>query len=66
MQQHKADAGDEDRGGRHRQPQRRAEREGSAWYAHITLSMAAAAFLTIVRASENAKGGPLAANTRAA
>jgi SRSO17 transposase len=41
-------------------------RRYDAWYAHITLSMAAAAFLTIVRATENAKGAPPVANTRAA
>jgi SRSO17 transposase len=33
-------------------------RRYDAWYAHITLAMAAAAFLTIVRATEAAKGAP--------
>ncbi|WP_425548287.1 IS701 family transposase [Actinoplanes cyaneus] len=41
-------------------------RRYDAWYAHITLSMAAAAFLTIVRATEVEKGAPAAANIRAA
>ena len=41
-------------------------RRYDAWYAHITLSMAGAAFLTIVRAAEAEKGAPPAARTRAA
>ena len=41
-------------------------RRYDAWYAHITLSMAAAAFLTIVRAAEAEKGAPPAANIQAA
>lgn len=41
-------------------------RRYDAWYAHITLSMAAAAFLTIVRATEAAKGAPPTTRTRAA
>ena len=41
-------------------------RRYDAWYAHITLSMAAAAFLTIVRATEAEKGAPPATNIRAA
>jgi SRSO17 transposase len=41
-------------------------RRYDAWYAHITLSMAATAFLTIVRAVEAEKGAPPAATIRAA
>jgi SRSO17 transposase len=41
-------------------------RRYDAWYAHITLSMAAAAFMTVVRAAETEKGAPPAANIRAA
>jgi SRSO17 transposase len=41
-------------------------RRYDAWYAHITLSMAATAFLTMVRAAEAEKGAPPAANIRAA
>jgi SRSO17 transposase len=33
-------------------------RRYDAWYAHITLAMAAAAFLTVVRAAEAVKGAP--------
>ena len=36
-------------------------RRYDAWYAHITLAMAAAAFLTIIRAAEATKGVPPAA-----
>ncbi|MDY7091205.1 MAG: IS701 family transposase [Actinomycetota bacterium] len=41
-------------------------RRYDAWYAHITLSMAAAAFLTIVRATEAVKGAPVTPKTQAA
>lgn len=41
-------------------------RRYDAWYAHITLAMAAAAFLTIIRAAEAAKGAPPATMTRTA
>lgn len=41
-------------------------RRYDAWYAHITLSMAAAAFLTTVRATEAEKGAPPASAVRAA
>ncbi len=41
-------------------------RRYDAWYAHITLSMAAAAFLTITRAREAVKGAPPATATRTA
>jgi SRSO17 transposase len=41
-------------------------RRYDAWYAHITLSLAAAAFLTITRAAEAAKGAPPPAKTRTA
>ena len=41
-------------------------RRYDAWYAHITLSMAAAAFLTIVRATEHEKGAPPQTATRTA
>jgi SRSO17 transposase len=41
-------------------------RRYDAWYAHITLSMAAAAFLSITRAVEAEKGAPPATVTRAA
>lgn len=41
-------------------------RRYDAWYAHITLAMAAAAFLTIVRAAEHEKGAPPQAATRTA
>jgi SRSO17 transposase len=38
-------------------------RRYDAWYAHITLAMAAAAFLVVTRATEAAKGAPAAATT---
>jgi SRSO17 transposase len=38
-------------------------RRYDAWYAHITLAMAAAAFLVVTRATEAAKGAPPAAMT---
>jgi SRSO17 transposase len=41
-------------------------RRYDAWHAHITLAMAAAAFLTITRAAEAVKGAPPAAATRTA
>jgi SRSO17 transposase len=41
-------------------------RRYDAWYAHITLAMTAAAFLTITRAAEAAKGAPPTTRTRAA
>jgi SRSO17 transposase len=41
-------------------------RRYDAWYAHITLAMAAAAFLTTVRATEATKGAPPTAATRTA
>jgi len=41
-------------------------RRYDAWYAHITLAMTAAAFLTIVRASVAIKGASPAATTRTA
>jgi SRSO17 transposase len=41
-------------------------RRYDAWYAHITLAMAAAAFLTIVRAAEATKGALPAATPRTA
>jgi SRSO17 transposase len=41
-------------------------RRYDAWYAHITLSMAAAAFLTITRAREAVKGAPPATAARTA
>ena len=41
-------------------------RRYDAWYAHITLAMAAAAFLTITRAAEAIKGAPPTAATRTA
>lgn len=41
-------------------------RRYDAWYAHITLAMAAAAFLTIIRASENVNGKQPTTSTRAA
>jgi SRSO17 transposase len=41
-------------------------RRYDAWYAHITLAMAAAAFLTITRAAEAIKGAPPPAVTRTA
>ncbi|MFF5069810.1 IS701 family transposase, partial [Micromonospora olivasterospora] len=36
-------------------------RRYDAWYGHITLAMAAAAFLVVTRAREAAKGAPPAA-----
>jgi SRSO17 transposase len=41
-------------------------RRYDAWYAHITLAMAAAAFLTITRAAEAVKGATPAATARTA
>jgi SRSO17 transposase len=41
-------------------------RRYDAWYAHITLAMAAAAFLTVTRAAETVKGAPLQPVTRTA
>jgi SRSO17 transposase len=41
-------------------------RRYDAWYAHITLAMAAAAFLTVVRAAETVKGAPPQAASRTA
>jgi SRSO17 transposase len=41
-------------------------RRYDAWYAHITLAMAAAAFLAITRAAEAVKGAPPKAVTRTA
>jgi SRSO17 transposase len=41
-------------------------RRYDAWYAHITLAMTAAAFLTIIRATEAAKGAPPTAAARTA
>jgi SRSO17 transposase len=41
-------------------------RRYDAWYAHITLAMTAAAFLTIIRATEAAKGAPATTATRTA
>jgi SRSO17 transposase len=41
-------------------------RRYDAWYAHITLAMAAAAFLTIIRATENANSKQPTTVTRAA
>ena len=41
-------------------------RRYDAWYAHITLAMTAAAFLTITRATEAAKGAAPAATARTA
>jgi SRSO17 transposase len=41
-------------------------RRYDAWYAHITLAMTAAAFLTIIRAAEAAKGATPAAAARTA
>jgi SRSO17 transposase len=41
-------------------------RRYDAWYAHITLAMTAAAFLTIIRAIEAAKGAPPATAARTA
>jgi SRSO17 transposase len=41
-------------------------RRYDAWYAHITLAMAAAAFLTIIRATENGNGKQPMTVTRAA
>ena len=39
-------------------------RRYDAWYAHITLAMAAAAFLVVTRAAEAAKGATVTARTR--
>jgi hypothetical protein len=41
-------------------------RRYDAWYAHITLAMTAAAFLTIIRAAEAVTGKPLTAWTKTA
>jgi SRSO17 transposase len=41
-------------------------RRYDAWYAHITLALAAAAFLTITRADQAAKGAPPQATARTA
>jgi SRSO17 transposase len=41
-------------------------RRYDAWYAHVTLAMAAAAFLTVIRAAETAKGAPPTARTQTA
>jgi SRSO17 transposase len=41
-------------------------RRYDAWYAHITLAMTAAAFLTIIRATEAAKGAPATTAVRTA
>jgi SRSO17 transposase len=41
-------------------------RRYDAWYAHITLAMAAAAFLTIVRATLSTKGAPTRTATKTA
>jgi len=41
-------------------------RRYDAWYAHVTLAMAAAAFLTITRAAETVKGAPPVAVARTA